>query len=204
MKRQGLLERAGQQERHVIEHMYPLFIHDQWAYSDTLPNEHGIIGSARAASGAPARSLAEQSDMIRDYWTHPETHHPFLIRVNANPAGFFLVQSGSAAPEGCDFYFDEFFLLHRYRRQGTGKHVASEVCGPQPGLWCVDMKALNQPAYQFWSRVAAEVAAGKTQEEQFAWEFGQVIRIRFQVRHLAGPNSPLMNCFRSWSTKFIS
>ena len=130
------LEAATEKQRQAIENMYPLFIHDQWAYSDSLPNQFGIIESALNSAGQPAGSLAEQSQEIAPYWT--DSHHfPFLIRVDEKPAGFCAIRTAPLAPDNRDFYLDKFFILHPFRRAGVGRRAFQTLVSSRPGQWGV-------------------------------------------------------------------
>lgn len=174
------LESASPTQRQVIENMYPLFIHDQWAYSDSLPNQFGIIESALNSSGTPASTLSEQSEQLAPYWTEAH-HHPFLIQVDEKPAGFCLVQSAPLAPDRRDFYLDEFFILHPYRRMRVGRRVFQNLVSTRPGQWVVDMKARNEPAREFWLTVTTEISREKVAVIETHNEYGPTIRIEFVV-----------------------
>ena len=175
------LEIATGTERQVIENMYPLFIHDHWAYSDSQPNQYGIIESAHSATGNPAQSLAEQAEGLSPYWESSAHHFPFLIRVNKSPAGFCLVKSAPLAPEGQDFYLDEFFILHPFRRKGIGTEVTKFLVSNRPGNWVLDMKARNKPAHTFWNKVISEIPSNRMEESQIQSEYGPAIRLKFST-----------------------
>lgn len=175
------VQRVTRSERLIIINLYPLFIHDNWAYSDTLPNPYGIIGSALRADGQPATTLAEESEMLTPYWQEDAGHEALLIHVDRNPAGFCLLQHGVADPANCDHFIDEFFVAHPYRRLGVGLHVVREVCSRNSGKWCVSMKARNQPAIDFWRRAVASVSDEVAQEETLIGDFGPFIMMCFRV-----------------------
>ena len=167
-------------ERRIVRNMYPLFIHDQWAYSGTLPNKYGIIGSARCASGRAPQSLEEQAEMLLPYWSDSEEHHAFLIRCDLHPAGFCLFTAGSLAPEDSQFYIDELFLLHPFRRMGVGTGVVHMLVAERSGRWCVDMKAGNLAARAFWLQAATSCGTN-VESTELHGEFGPVLRIQFEV-----------------------
>ncbi len=177
------LESATGDKRQVIANMYPLFIHDQWAYSDSQPNQYGIIDSALNSKGRPAQSLAEQAEEISPYWEAAANHHPFLIRVNNSPAGFCLVKTAPLAPDSRDFYLDEFFLLHPFRRQGVGSQVVKLLVSNRPGNWVLEMKARNKPAHAFWTKVILEISSNRMEETQFQNEYGPAIRMKFSIQY---------------------
>lgn len=175
------IERVTRQNKSIVNNLYPLFIHDNWAYSDTLPNKHGIIGSALRSDGQPAETLTEQSEMLSPYWNEQVGHKAFLIRVEGNPAGFCLLKHSHAAPKAIDHCIDEFFIVPPFRRHGVGLRVVTEVCGSRPGCWCVDMKARNQPAIEFWRRAIAAVSGEIAQEDMLIGEFGRFVRMTFSI-----------------------
>lgn len=175
------LRAVGDDVQHVINNLYPLFIHDQWAYSDTLPNQHGVIGSARRKNGDEPRSLAEQAEMLAPYWRGAQTHHAFLVDVDGLPAGFALIQSKPAAPERCDFYFDEFFLLHPYRGSDVAEQAVVAVWRQRAGTWCLDVKRRNRPAHSFWRKMLLREHARAVSETSLNGNFGEFTRIRFSI-----------------------
>ena len=79
------------------------------------------------------------------YWVEPE-RHAFLVRVDGRVAGFALVRAGDPHDMA------EFFVMRKYRRDGTGTRVARNVFARFPGNWQVRQLRTNEPAQRFWRR----------------------------------------------------
>lgn len=168
-------------EQYIINNLYPLFIHDLWAYSDTLPNAHGVIASARRRDGCAAQTLKEQSEMLSPYWDAQAGLESLIIKVDARPAGFCLLQGGQSAPAHFDYCLDEFFLAHPYRGHGIGQYVIEQALTDRPGAWCLDIKYRNKPAIVFWRKVIARIANGTSKETMQTDEYGKIIQMQFSI-----------------------
>ncbi|WP_353047771.1 GNAT family N-acetyltransferase [Planococcus sp. ISL-109] len=91
------------------------------------------------------------------YWTIP-THFPFLIKVDGKIAGFALVREIASEDSNCSSYLKicEFFIMKKYRKQGTGKQAAFYLFDLFLGVWEVAELETNLPAQRFWRKVISE------------------------------------------------
>jgi predicted acetyltransferase len=64
----------------------------------------------------PANGLYEAFD-ISKYWKAPD-HHPFLIRVNNELAGFALINKVGSIPS-IDWNMGEFFIVGKFPGKGS-------------------------------------------------------------------------------------
>jgi predicted acetyltransferase len=87
---------------------------------------------------------------LNHYWQEPD-RHPFLISVNAEPAGFALVRE-MLNPETNEIAFDmaEFFVMKMFRRQNIGIEAVQTLCDSMQGTWLVRVMGNNHRAYHFW------------------------------------------------------
>jgi predicted acetyltransferase len=106
---------------------------------------------------------------LSTYWSDPDNHFAFLIRVGDRIGGFALATRGS--PESTDpdvFDVAEFFVLRRYRRSGVGGRAAHLLWARFPGEWIVRVLEENAGALRFWRRTIAEVAGDAVRESEVA------------------------------------
>lgn len=92
------------------------------------------------------------------YWTEPE-RQPFLVKVDEKLAGFVLVNQHTYLHNNARS-IAEFFILKRYRSQGIGQQVATQIFDQFPGGWEVRQTAFNLGAQAFWSKVISQYTNG--------------------------------------------
>jgi predicted acetyltransferase len=142
------LDPARAEERDAIESLLQLYAYD---WSELRPLEVGANGRF-----APYPLDA--------YWSE-EGHHPFLLRVDDNLAGFALVTARSRLT-GTRGVFDmaEFFVVRRHRRRGVGMAAAAAAFTALRGPWEVRQRDENPAATAFWRRAIAAYTGGRYQE----------------------------------------
>jgi predicted acetyltransferase len=104
-------------------------------------------------------------------------HEAYLARVDHSIAGFAMV--GSAAEwlgESGAHDIHEFFVLRRFRRNGIGQRMATQIWNERPGAWLVRVAEANAPAIPFWRTAISNYSHGSYQEEARivhgrAWRF---------------------------------
>ena len=104
---------------------------------------------------------------VDPYWSDA-WRHPFVIRSDDHVAGFALVSRKSRLsgdPNTSDVA--EFFVLRRYRRQGVGSQMATELFDRFPGRWEVRERRENEQAISFWRRVIASYTGGRYSETAY-------------------------------------
>jgi predicted acetyltransferase len=79
--------------------------------------------------------------------------HPFLVMLDARPAGFVFVSQGSEVTGSRQAWdMAEFFILRAHRRRGLGTRMAHQVFARFPGPWEVRVMHSNRSARDFWAR----------------------------------------------------
>ena len=130
---------AAREHESILANLLELYVHD---FSEFLDVELGPDGRF----GYPQLSL---------HWSEPE-RHPFLVKVDAQWAGFAFVKRGSEVSSKEDVWdMAEFFVLRGYRRRGIGTQIAHDVWRRFPGLWEVRVMEANVVAREFWGRAIA-------------------------------------------------
>ena len=114
---------------------------------------------------------------LEDYWEDGYT--PLLLKVNAELAGFVILENRKADDE-IDFEFVEFFILRKFRGRGVGKYVAIRLFNMYSGRWLIKQLIANEPAIAFWRKLLSEYTAESFEEytEQDS-EFGLVHVMQF-------------------------
>jgi predicted acetyltransferase len=131
----------------ILANLLELYAHDFSEFHDVAPGPDGRFGYPR----------------LPLYWSEPG-RHPFLVRIDHNPAGFVLVKRGSDLTGNQAAYdITEFFVMRRYRRRGMGTRIAHEVWKRFPGPWEVRVMPSNTSACQFWARAIAAFTGEQTQ-----------------------------------------
>ena len=84
------------------------------------------------------------------YWKD-SNRHPYLIYCDKKIAGLVLVQQGSPISDDTSVWdIAEFFIMRKYKRQGLGSAVATQIWEQFKGTWQVRVFMGNKIAYQFW------------------------------------------------------
>lgn len=121
-----------------------------------------------------------QTPCVEAYFTRPD-HHPFLVRVDGDLAGFALVNNVVTSPES-DHNMGQFFIARRHQRRGVGRHVAMEVFDRFPGAWEVYQVRENERAIEFWRCVVGAYTGGEYQEAPVRIRDVACVQQRFRTR----------------------
>ena len=81
--------------------------------------------------------------------------------------------------EGC--WMEQFFVLKRFRRSGTGRALALHTLRSHPGAWEVGQMTANTAAQAFWRRVIGDCTAGAFTEQWLTEGPWQGLVQRFEV-----------------------
>jgi predicted acetyltransferase len=80
---------------------------------------------------------------------------------------------------------EQFFVLKRHRRAGTGRALALHTLRTYPGPWEVGQMLANTAAQSFWRQVIGECTAGDYVEVQVTEGWWQGVVQQFHVRTAA-------------------
>ena len=95
---------------------------------------------------------------VDDYVSDP-VRFPFLARVDGQWAGFALLHRCEAVDGGRSVMdIEQFFVMRKYRRRGTGETMAVTLFDRFPGRWQVRQRHDNFPAQQFWRTIITRYA----------------------------------------------
>jgi predicted acetyltransferase len=95
-------------------------------------------------------------------------------------AGFALV-APAAVTRSEGYWMEQFFVLKRFRRAGTGRALAEHVLRSHPGPWEVGQMPDNHTARAFWQAVIARSTHGKFVELQVTSGWWQGVVQQFHV-----------------------
>jgi predicted acetyltransferase len=130
------LVHATKEEQPIVARLLQLYCYDFSEFVDVDLDADGIF----------------EYDSLPLYWSEPH-RHPFLVRVNAVPAGFVLVKrSGSSTDFKTIWEMTEFLIVRRYRRRGIGTKIAKEVFKQFLGRWEVCVLTSNHSGLHFWEQ----------------------------------------------------
>jgi aminoglycoside 6'-N-acetyltransferase I len=161
-------------DAYIVKNMYPLYLHDLCQFSGEKPNQHGILEPTAVST------LTEQGEVQSIWWKKPDVLYPFIIQVDAKPAGFAFVARPPHVPESVDFLLHEFFIVRSFRNAGVGKRAAREVFDRFRGRWQFEVLAKNLGAQEFWRKVLREYTAGTFQERSVSAGNGLGPSFQFQ------------------------
>ena len=146
------LSEVSIEERHVLERLLQLCLHDYSEHESTKITEDGRF----------------EYRWLDHYWKSAH-RFPYFIRCQGKLAGFVLVRSQEPEEAGdWDWQIAEFFILRGFRRDGIGAEIARTVLASKPGVWEISFETANRPACRFWEFVAKSIdsAASPTDGEE--------------------------------------
>lgn len=99
---------------------------------------------------ADGRFYIHEEHLAR-YWSEPQWSAN-LILVNGYVAGFLLIERSELAVLDA-LELADLFILKRYRRQGIGRALASQVLTSAQGDWLVRFYDQDEVSQAFWRSV---------------------------------------------------
>ena len=152
------LAEVTEETRHILRNFFSVYFSElsQWDEFVAL-NEHGL--PVWTAFGLPQPSTHDEC-VTYNWWIRDQCRQ-FLILADGHPAGFVIVNAGPEhLPPETDYELLDFFIAHKYRRQGVGRQAARAAFDPFHGRWHVEQLAGNAPAVAFWQSVIADYTNG--------------------------------------------
>ncbi len=89
---------------------------------------------------------------------------PYIILADGAPCGLIMVTDARYALPGCDWCFQELYLIRAARGRGIARHAAMLAMNGRPGRWCLSVYRKNQPARAFWERLIAARGTGRSEQ----------------------------------------
>ncbi len=142
MQNQRTLRRANPGDRLPLARMLELYQHDLSDIWDQDLDAHGEYGYAL------------------DKYFQQTTCSAWLILVADKFAGFALVNDCVSLPEN-QLWMAQFFVLKKYRKQGTGRWAALQLFDQLRGRWEIGQMPGNDRATRFWRGVIADYCGGQ-------------------------------------------
>jgi predicted acetyltransferase len=133
---------ANVDEFRLFERLVSYYFYD---LSEVLCWSIDSLGQYRAAYDLPS------------YWEE-KSHHPLLIRVDDEVAGFIMVRPSPTDPDRREVA--ELFVMRKFRKKGVGKAAALWLFNKVPGKWVVRVRHGLTTAQAFWYKLTNEYANG--------------------------------------------
>lgn len=96
---------------------------------------------------------------LDNYWNE-ENRWAFFVKVDGKLAGFAMVNDYPETDVKTDYSMAEFFIMHKYRRLGVGKHTAHKLFDMFKGSWQLKCHPGNITSFRFWDFVINEYTKG--------------------------------------------
>lgn len=94
------------------------------------------------------------------YFTE-ENRYPYFIRADGKLAGFAMISDYPEVPgEDTDFCLSEFFIMHKYRRNGYGSEAVYQILDKHHGKWQLKRHPHNTASVYFWNCVIHKYTNG--------------------------------------------
>jgi predicted acetyltransferase len=135
--------KVNNDEKEILQKLLELYCYEWSQYNKLDVNQSGSYEFA-----------------LLDCWTK-ENHYPFFIKVDGKLAGFVLVDKDFAVRKDYDFAMSEFFVMHKYRTSGVGRHAAKTIFNMFHGKWEVMCHPDNIKSIYFWKKIIDECTNGK-------------------------------------------
>jgi predicted acetyltransferase len=131
------IRKAKESEKETIKNLFQLYSYDfSEIYLDDV-DEKGLYPCCR---------------YIDEYYTDKD-RGLYIILVNNNPAGFFMINKYTyLLPEGTNS-ISEFFVMRKYRRNKLGMKAANYIFDNYTGRMEIRVLKRNLNAIPFWSNV---------------------------------------------------
>ena len=141
------LYRASADEQQIIGNLIQLYSYEFSTLCDTDVEYDGLF----------------DWDGLEDYWNDTSLH-PFLCKVKQKIAGFALIQRLSVVTGATNVWdMEDFFILEKYKRNGVGSAMLSELFREFTGQWEIRVLNGNNRALEFWNHVISKQCGASVQ-----------------------------------------
>ena len=141
---------AEEKDRLLLKNLFNLYQNEFSDYTDEfgLPDGDGYF--------AP--------DTVNEVLPYGDGVYPYIILIDGRNAGFLLVTDSRYA-DGCDWRFEEIYLVRAARGKGAAKAAALLAMRGRPGRWRLSVYRENARARAFWRAVSRAAGAEILEEE---------------------------------------
>jgi len=141
------LVRTNKEDKATIQNLGRFYVYEMSRYCGFLPTWE-----------TPSNGLFECID-LSSYCEKPD-RHAFLVKVDAELAGFVLINKVGSTPD-VDWNIGEFFIVSKFQGKGVGRHVAEQVFNQFPGVWETSQIPENKAAIEFWDKIVSRYSNGQ-------------------------------------------
>lgn len=136
---------AGERDRALIMNIFNMYQNELSAYSRefTHLDENGYF--------APGT--------VNEILPFGDGVFPYIVTDDRKNVGFIMVTDSRYALPGCDWRFEEFFLIRPARGKGVALKAARLAMKDRPGRWCLSVFTENARARAFWEKLISGCGA---------------------------------------------
>jgi len=143
---QVVLRRVELEDREILANLLEKYDYDHSQYDNRDVNKLGLFGYK----------------YLDYYWVEEDARWAYFIEVDKKLAGFAMINNYPEAEDReMDFSFSEFFVMHKYRRNGVGKQAFLMVMNLHKGKWQLKRHPKNKLSVLFTDKVINEYTSGK-------------------------------------------
>ena len=170
------VELCDYDNKFIINNMYPLYLYDLGEIRNILPNSYGVFEDDNSV-----KTLEEQIPLFDIWWEKKDNLFPYLITVDAKPAGFALVATPPYTIDESDFMLVEMFVMRQFRGKGVGEDAIKTVFHKHLGNWMLFTTPTesNAKTIEFWRKTLSSYTKDQFIEEDKyipEYEFGKVFK----------------------------
>lgn len=99
-------------------------------------------------------------DYLDHYWVE-QNRYAFFIKVDGKLAGFVMINDYPEVVSDTQYTLSEFFVMHKYRKLGVGRHAAYHVFDKFKGKWQLKRHPKNLSSVYFWNAIVKDYTKGK-------------------------------------------
>ena len=136
------LRPVSERDRALLENLFNLYRNDIGAYCGDFEYLDG--------DGFFEKGIADE---LLPFGDGVET---YIIGENGRNMGLVTVTDASYALAGCQWRFQELYLIRAARGRGLARAACAELLRRKPGRWCLSVYKKNLPARTFWEGLIRE------------------------------------------------
>ena len=123
-----------------------------------------MIRELAAYERAPDAVIVTQEDLKRDGFSEHPKFQSYILEINLNPVGFFLIYDRYSTWKGKCLYLEDLYVIPEQRNQGLGKMVMDYLLekAKNEGYRRFEWQVLdwNEPSIEFYKIFGATLDGG--------------------------------------------